>query len=137
MDKSTPLHDLPMMREDDDEMVDDILQELQKNDELLPPPMPSDALNSHFSQITNPPPKIPESQKQTERTYERIVWFIEHLKLPLIVIMFYMLLHNRSFTQSFLKLLPESLQDTLSFGQLIIRAILLAVLVEMATALWD
>lgn len=143
MDKSTPIHEL-IGKNDDDEsnsLVDDILKELQKQPEQQPVvsnPSPSSmGGNGSFAPLPVEKKEEPVMRKSEEKTYETFVWCVEHLKVPVLIFIFYLLFQNRSFVSQFHPLLPLSIQDPYSFGNLCIHAALIAVTVEFARSMWD
>lgn len=144
MNQSTPISDLPgnmdVELENDSNMVDDILQELQMQpeDTLLPPPKPSDAVHASAYQPLQPAQRETQEEKAPlDKTYERFVWFVEHMKVPAIVVVVYLLTHNSSMVSQLQTVLPTSFIDPFSFGHLIIKGIVLAILVEVCRTLWD
>lgn len=144
MNQSTPISDLPgnmdVELENDSNMVDDILQELQMQpeDTLLPPPKPSDAVHASAYQPLQPSQPVNQEEKAPlDKTYERFVWFTEHTKVPAIVVVLYLLTHNSSIASQLQTMLPNALLDPFSFGHLVLKGIVLAIMVEVCRTLWD
>lgn len=147
MNQSTPISDLPgnmnveLERDAESNMVDDILQELQMqpDETLLPPPKPSDEISNsvNYQPIQQTPHNQPAEQPPIEKTYARFVWFMEHVKIPAIVVVLYMLTHNSSIVAQIQTILPQSILDPFSFGHLIVKATILAIMVEVCRTLWD
>jgi hypothetical protein len=144
MNQSTPISDLPgnmdVELESDSNMVDDILQELQMQpeDTLLPPPKPSDAVHASVYQPLQPTqPTAQQEKAPLDKTYERFVWLVEHMKVPAIVVVLYLLTHNSSMVSQLQTVLPTAIVDPFSIGHLILKGLTLAVLVEVCRTLWD
>lgn len=144
MNQSTPISDLPgnmdVELESDSNMVDDILQELQMQpeDTLLPPPKPSDSIHASVYQPLQPvQPAAQEEKAPLDKTYERFVWLVEHMKVPAIVVVLYLLTHNSSMVSQLQTVLPTAILDPFSFGHLILKGIVLAILVEVCRTIWD
>lgn len=145
MNKSTPIHELPgnpmtEMENDSNSLVDDILKELQKSpsDALLPPPAPSSSIHaSNFSNVLASESDTPVSKSESEKKYEQLVWYFDHLKVPLLICIFYILFHNRAFVTQLMNVLPISIQDPFSFGHMLFKAVLLSLFVETARTFWD
>lgn len=146
MNQSTPISDLPgnmnvELAADESSMVDDILQELQMqpDETLLPPPRPSDEVsNSVNYQPIQPVQHTVKAEKPPlEKTYARFVWCMEHVKIPVIVIVLYMLTHNSSIVAQLQTIMPQSILDPFSFGHLITKAIILAIMVEVCRTLLE
>ena len=143
MDKSTPIHELigKSDEEESNSLVDDILQELHKQPPAQPimsHPAPSPmGGDGPFAPLASERKPEPENKKPEDKTYETFVWCVEHLKVPVLVFIFYLLFQNRSFVSQFHPLLPLSIQDPYSFGNLCIHATLIAVTVEFSRSMWD
>tara|TARA_B110000881_G_C18591613_1_gene528364 strand:- start:1840 stop:2271 length:432 start_codon:yes stop_codon:yes gene_type:complete len=143
MNKSTPIHELPGNNEDEEtdsnRIVDDILKELQKQpgDQLLPPPIPSGPIESSQYSLLPNKKNTQSVENPLNKKYEQFIWWVEHLKIPLLIIVFYLIFHNRSFTIQLSNVLPLYLQDNLSLSYLLLKAVILAVCVEVSYSMWE
>ena len=127
MQTSTSIQDLKRTsKQDTDDLVNDILKELQTTPSLHS--ISSEPLLNSTSIEQN---MVPVESKTEEKKNENIKDYLQHLKLPIGILLVYFVFHNNAFDSVMEQFAPNFMKYETSFANKLFKALFVALSITL------